>query len=121
MPGFCMECYSQVKWVKQEHSISQVLNLSLPNVPKEVLLTVLKIQAKTPSHSGGSVLGERAVVCPHSNGERLRDIQHSKSMVLDTRFHIFNSYYKIRCLLQIATVQSAIGDKIYETIASNLV
>ena len=58
MSGFYMECCSQVKWVKREHSISQVLNLSLPNVPKEVLLTVLKIQAKTPSHSGGSVLRE---------------------------------------------------------------
>ena len=40
------------------------------------------------------------------NGQRLRSIQHSMSMVLDTRFHIWfimTVYYKMRqTLLQIA-------------------
>ena len=39
---------------------------------------------------------------PPSNGEGLRDIQHSKSMVLDTRFHIWfimTLYYELRQIL----------------------
>ena len=58
MPGFCMECYTGLKWVKREYSLPQILNLVCQNVPEEVLLTGPKIQAKLPRHSGDCVLGE---------------------------------------------------------------
>ena len=58
MPGFYMECYTGLKWVKREYSLPQILSLVCQNVSKEVLLTGPKIQAKIPSHSGDYVLGE---------------------------------------------------------------
>ena len=58
MPGFYMECYTGLKWVKREYSLPQILSLVCQNVSKEVLLTGPKIQAKIPSHSGDCVLGE---------------------------------------------------------------
>ena len=58
MPGFYMECYTGLKWVKREYSLPQILNLVYLNVSKEVLLTGPKIQAKIPSHSGDCGLGE---------------------------------------------------------------
>ena len=58
MPGFYMESYTGLKWVKREYSLPQILSLVYQNVSKEVLLTVPKIQAKIPSHSGDCVLGE---------------------------------------------------------------
>ena len=63
-------------------------------------------------------MGEGQFDAPTSNGEGFRGIQHSKSMVLDTRFHIrfiMILYYKMRqILLQNATailLQNAI--KVY--------
>ena len=53
-----MECYTEMKWIKSEYSLRQTLNLVSQNVSKEVLLTGVKIQAKTPSPSGDYVLGE---------------------------------------------------------------
>ena len=51
--------------------------------------------------------GSGSVVRPPSNGEELTDIQHSMSVVLNTRFHIWfivTVYYKMRqILLQNAT------------------
>ena len=51
--------------------------------------------------------GRGSVVRPPSNGERLRDIQYSMSMVVDTRFHtwfIMTVYYKMqKIILQNAT------------------
>ena len=58
MPGFYMECYTGLKWVKREYSLPQILNLVCPNVSKKVLLARPKIQGKIPSHSGDCVLGE---------------------------------------------------------------
>ena len=58
MPGFYMECCTGLKWVKREYSLPQILNLVYQNFSKEVLLTGPKIQAKTPSDSGGCILGE---------------------------------------------------------------
>ena len=58
MPGFYMECYTGLKWVKREYSLPQTLSLVCQNVSWEVLLTGPKIQAKIPSHSGDCVLGE---------------------------------------------------------------
>ena len=30
MPGFYIECYTGLKWIKREHSLPQILNLNLP-------------------------------------------------------------------------------------------
>ena len=58
MPGFHIECYTGLKWVKREYLLPQILNLLCQKVSKEVLLTGPKIQAKIPNHSGDCVLGE---------------------------------------------------------------
>ena len=58
MPGFYMECYTGLKWVKREYSLPQILNLVCQNVSLEVLLTGPKIQVKIPSHSGDCILAE---------------------------------------------------------------
>ena len=58
MPGFYMECYTQMKWVKREYSLPLILNFSLQKCPKETFLTRPKIQAKNPNHSEDCVLGE---------------------------------------------------------------
>ena len=49
MPGFYMECYTGLKWVKREYLLPLILSLVYQNVSKEVLLTEPKIQAKVPS------------------------------------------------------------------------
>ena len=53
-----MECYTGLKWVKRECSLSQILGLVCQNVSREVLLTGPKILVKIPSHSTDCVLGE---------------------------------------------------------------
>ena len=58
MPGFYMESYTGLKWVKREYSLPQIFSLVCQNVSEEVLLTEPKIQAKIPSHSGDCDLGE---------------------------------------------------------------
>ena len=58
MPGFYVERYTGLKWVKREYSLPQILSLVCQNVSKKVLLTGPKSQAKTPSHSGDCVFGE---------------------------------------------------------------
>ena len=72
------------------------------------MLIAPKIQAKILSHSERLCFGRGSVVRPHSNGKWLRDIQHSMSMTLDTRFHIWfimEVYYKMReILLQNVTI-----------------
>ena len=80
MPGFYMEGYTGLKWVKREYSLPQIFSLVCQNVSEEVLLTEPKVQAKIPRE-----LGEGH---PLSNGEGFRDIQYSISMVLDPGFHI---------------------------------
>ena len=45
LPGFYMECYTGLKWVKRENSLPQILNLVCQNFSKEVLPAGLKIQA----------------------------------------------------------------------------
>ena len=49
MPGFYMESYTGLQWAKREYSLPQTLSLVCQNVPKEVLLTGLKIQPKIPT------------------------------------------------------------------------
>ena len=58
MPGFYMESYTGLKWVKGEYSLPHIFSLICQNVSEEVLLTEPKIQAKIPSHSGCCILGE---------------------------------------------------------------
>ena len=58
MPGFHMEIYTGLKWVKREYSLPQIFSLVCQNISEEVLLTESKIQAKIPSHSGDCILGE---------------------------------------------------------------
>ena len=87
MPGFYMESYTGLKWVKREYSLPQIFSLVCQNVSEEVLLTEPKIQAKIPSHSGDCVLGE-GQERPPSNGEEFKHIQHSMSTVLEPGFHI---------------------------------
>ena len=58
MPGFYMECYTGLNWVKREYSLLQVSSLVCQNVSKKILLTGPKIQAKILSHSGDCILGE---------------------------------------------------------------
>ena len=62
------------------------------------MLTEPKIQAKISSHSG-DCFGRGSVVRRCSNGEGLRNTQHSLSIVL---IHC-DSYYKIPLLLQNVT------------------
>ena len=44
MPGFCMDCYTGLKWVKREYSLPQILRLVCQNVPNEVLLTGKRVK-----------------------------------------------------------------------------
>ena len=58
MPGFYMESYTGLKWVKREYSLPQIFSLVCQNVSEEVFPTEPKIQAKIPSHSRDFILGE---------------------------------------------------------------
>ena len=58
MPGFYMEGYTGLKWVKREYSLPQIFSLVCHYVSEEVLLAEPKIQAKILSHSGDCVLVE---------------------------------------------------------------
>ena len=61
MPDFYIESYTGLKWVKREHSLTQVLNLLCQNISQDIFLSFLvgpKIQAKIPSPSGDCVLGD---------------------------------------------------------------
>ena len=81
MPGFYMESYTGLKWVKREYSLPQIFSLVCQNVSEEVLLTEPKIQAKIP------ILGRGSVEHPLFNNEGFRDIQDSMSTVLDRGLH----------------------------------
>ena len=58
MPGFYVESYTGLKWVKREYSLPQIFSLVYLNVSEKVLLTELKIQAEIPSHYEDCILGE---------------------------------------------------------------
>ena len=77
VPGFYMECYTGLKCVKTEYSLPQILNRT-------------QKPCKNSKQFWRLHLGRESVVHPSSNGEGLRDIQHSTSMVL-TRGFIFDS------------------------------
>ena len=84
MPGFYIECYTGLKWVKREHSLPQILNL---NLPKHFWGSYVNRNQNSSENSKlfwRLRLGRGSVVQPPSIGKGLRDIQHSMSMVLDT-------------------------------------
>ena len=125
MPGFNIECYSWQKLIKKEYSLLQILNLSLPKRFKGNFVNNTQNSSENSKPFWRLRFGRGLVVCPPSNGEGLRDIHHSMSMALDTKFHTWfimthiitkcDSYFITKCdrsLLQNAAgflFESAIG------------
>ena len=93
MPGFYIECYTELKWVKGEYSLPQI-------TAKGIFIDRIRNWSENSKPFWRQRFGRRLVVCPPSNAKRLRDIQHSMSMVIDTRFHI---WFIMTILLQDAT------------------
>ena len=85
-----MECYTRLKWVKREHSLPQMLDLSLPKCFSGSFVNRTQNSSKSSKPLQWLHFERWSVVHPPSNGDGLRDIQHSMSMVLYTRF-IFDS------------------------------
>ena len=79
MPGFYIECYTGLELVKREYSLLQILNLSLPKWFKGSLLTRFKNSSKNFKPFWKLHFERGSVIHP----------QHSMSMVLSTRFHIW--------------------------------
>ena len=108
MPDFYMQCYTGLEWVKRECWLRQILNLSLPNCFWGSFVKKTQNSSESSKPFWWLRFGKGSPAHPSSNREGLRDIQNSMSMVLDTRFHtwfIMTVYYKMRRLIQIATVQ----------------
>ena len=100
MPGFYkMECCTGLKWVKREYSLQQILNLTLPIYFSGIFVNRTQNSSENSKRFWRLRFGRRSVVRPPSNGEGLRNIQHSMNMLLDTGF-IFDSLWQ---LLQNAT------------------
>ena len=76
------------EWVKKEHSLPQILNLSLPKFFEEGFVNKTHSSNKNFKLFWSLGFGRSSVVLPVSNGEGLIDISHNLSMVLDTRFYI---------------------------------
>ena len=109
MPGFYkMECCTRLKWVKREYSLQQILNLTLPIYFSGIFINRTQNSSENLKRFWRLRFGRRSVVRPPSNGEGLRNIQHSMNMLLDTGFHIWfvvtvitkcdRYYYKMRQL-----------------------
>ena len=102
MPGFYMESY-----IGRRVFITADFKLSLPKCFWGSFVNSTQNSSQNSNLFWRLCFGRRPVAHPPSNGEGLRDIQHSMSMVLDTRFHIWfimTLYYKMRqILLQNAT------------------
>ena len=93
MPGFYIECYTELKWVKGEYSLPQI-------TAEGIFIDRIRNWSENSKLFWRQRFGRRPVVCPPSNAKRLRDIQHSMSMVIHTRFHI---WFIMTILLQDAT------------------
>ena len=93
MPGFYIECYTELKWVKWEYSLPQI-------TAEGIFIDRIRNWSENSKLFWRQRFGRRPVVCPPSNAKRLRDIQHSMSMVIHTRFHI---WFIMTILLQDAT------------------
>ena len=91
-----MKLYSSVQSSSQNENIG--------NTSKKLLKTkywTFEKFEENPKLFWRLYLGRGSVVHPPSKGERLSDIQHNMSMVIDTRFHIWFTmtvYYKIQQL-----------------------
>ena len=99
MPGFYMECYPGLKWVKKEYSLHQILSLVCQNVSTEVQPKRTQNSSKNSKSFWRLRLGRGSVERPPSNGEGFRDIHYSMSTVLYPGFHIcfiMTLYYKMR-------------------------
>ena len=91
-----------MKCVKRECSLPKILNLSLPKCFWGCFVNKTKNSSENSKPFCRLDFGRRSVVRPPSNGEGLRDIQHSMSMALDMRFHIWfimTVCYKMRLIL----------------------
>ena len=80
--------YAGLTQVKREYSSTQILKFSLPKYFQGSFVNRTQNSSKKSKPFRRLCLGRGSVVRPPTKRERLRDIQHSKSMVLDTRFHI---------------------------------
>ena len=101
MPGFYMESCTRLKWVKKEYSLPQIFSLVCQIVSEEVLLTGPKNARENLKLFWRLRVGRGSDEHPLSNGEEFRNIQHSKSTVLDPGSHtwfIVALYYKMRQL-----------------------
>ena len=116
MRGFYMECYTGLKLVKREYSLRQILNLSIAKMFRRTFWCRLTNDEDELFHDGDRYHIETSpLICKAnqwtgfykitaSNMKELRNIQHSMSMVLTTRFHIWfiiKLYYKMRQILSI--------------------
>ena len=83
-----MECYNELKCVKREYSLGHTLNLSLPKCFYGSFVNKTQNLWENSTPFWKLRLGKEPSVRPPSNGEGLCDIQHSMSIVLDTRLHL---------------------------------
>ena len=100
MPGFYMECYAGLKWVKREYSLLKILNLNL----RKCFLGSFASRTQNSCENSKPFW-----LLPFGEGQlyavslrRVKDIQHSMSMVVDTMSHvcfIMIVYYKMRQIL----------------------
>ena len=83
MPGFYIECYTELKWVKGEYSLPQI-------TAKGIFIDRIRNWSENSKPFWRQRFGRRLVL----------GAQHSMSMVIDTRFHI---WFIMTILLQDAT------------------
>ena len=85
-----------------KYSLPKILNWSLPKCFYGGFFKMIQNSSKHYKPFWRLRFGRGSVVRPPSNGQGLRDIQHSMSMVLDKRFHIWlilTHFYKIQQIL----------------------
>ena len=108
IPGFCMECYAGLKWVKREYSLPKILNLNLRKCFLGSFTSRTQNSCENSKPFWLLPFGEDHLYA--LSLRRVKDIQHSMSMVVDTMSHIcfiMIVYYKMRqILLQNAAVTS---------------
>ena len=88
MPSFYLERCTGLKWVKREHLLPHVLNLSPPNSFLESFVNRTQNSSESSTPFRRLRFKRGSFVRSPSNGEGFRDIQQGMSMVLDTRFYI---------------------------------
>ena len=111
----CLFLYGMLHWAemgfRREYSLLQILNLSLPKCFYGSFVNRYQNSSEDSKPFWRLCFGRGSIVCPPSNGKGLKDIQHSMSTVLDTRFHVWFItilYYKMRQLFYCKTRQKFI-------------